>query len=108
MPDRFLAQAPSGLSPQEQHQYAMQLRHKLAMESIGLIRMVLNVQRPVFEALLNAEPQVFNSSPHREILHDKSFAMQLRLVKAAMRFLRELDALANETIELAAKEKVGN
>ena len=89
----------------EQHRYAMQLRHKLAMESVGLIRTCLNVQRPVFQALLEAEKEAHDDSQHSAILHDKSFSMQLKLVKACLKFLDELDVLAEEVMDLAAKEK---
>lgn len=104
MPD-LTVQVPRDLSPKEQHQYALQLRHKLAMELVGLIRTCLNVQRPMFEALLNAEQQASGSTHHQAILHGKSFALQIRLVKTCLKFLNKLDSLAEEAILLAEREK---
>jgi hypothetical protein len=90
---------------EEEHRYALQMRHKLALESVGLIRTCLHVQQPVFEALINAEEEISGGSDHQAILHDKSFALQLRLVRTCLRFLDELDTLAEEVISLAHKEK---
>ena len=75
------------------------------MESVGLIRTCLNVQRPMFEALLNAEQQAGGSTNHQAILHSKSFALQIRLVKTCLKFLNKLDSLAAEAVMLAEKEK---
>jgi hypothetical protein len=94
----------------EQQQYALQLRHKLAMESVGLVRTCLNVQRPMFEALLRMERDgmegVVEQDLQQKLLHSKSFDLQLRMAKACMNFLDELNVLANEAIELASKEKL--
>ena len=92
----------------EQQQYALQLRHKLAMESIGLVRTCLNVQRPVFDALLELERNsmgVIDSSLHQNLLHNKSFALQMRLVKLTASYLDELNAISEEVICCAERER---
>lgn len=95
--------------PDTVRRYEWTLRHKLAMESIGLVRTLIRVQAPAFQRLLDAEQELrtaqAQNSGHAGILYDKSFALQVRMAKTALRVLAEFDALADEAIDLAAKEK---
>lgn len=80
-------------------------RHALAMEAIGLIRTALHLQRPVFEALIEAERGARDLVGGLPAGGRRSFDIQVRMAKAAISFMHELDALADETLELAQKEK---
>lgn len=95
---------------QEARRYEYALRHKLAMESIGIIRTALHVQTPAFQRLIDAEHELRTAaaeqSGHAAMRYDKSFALQVRMAKTMLRFLSELDALADEAIALAEKEKI--
>jgi hypothetical protein len=90
--------------------YELTLRHKLAMESIGLIRTALHVQRPALERLIAAKDQLVgdmitdNAGPAL-MLRSQSLALQIRMAKLALAFLHDLDAIADEVVHLAAKEK---
>jgi len=107
---------PGDVDETTRRRYELTLRHKLAMDSVGLIRTTLNVQRPAFERLVEAE-QILRGEASilsvssvdkdwaNEVRHSKSFDLQLRFAKICLRFLDELDGLAEETIDLAAKEK---
>ena len=108
---------PGDVDETTRRRYELTLRHKLAMDSVGLIRTTLNVQRPAFERLLEAErvlrgeaTVLATSGVDRdwatEVQRSKSFDLQLRFAKICLRFLAELDELADETIALAAKEKM--
>lgn len=107
-------QLPKDVPEPVRRRYELTLRHKLAMESVGLVRTALNVQRPAFERLLEAEQTIAtgvlrNDGDTEWLNHlkaDKSFGLQLRFAKECLEFLNKLDALADETIELAAKEKL--
>ena len=82
------------------------LEHKMAMEAIAMFRSLLGQHRPQFEALIEAERDmhnfggvVFNPTLFRDMLQSKSFALQIRMVKAALVFLDEIDAVAKELPE---------
>ena len=107
---------PRDVDETTRRRYELTLRHKLAMDSVGLIRTALSVQRPAFERLLEAERVLRNEASvlsvssvdkdwANEVRHSTSFDLQLRFAKMCLRFLDELDGLAAETIDLAAKEK---
>ena len=107
---------PRDVDETTRRRYELTLRHKLAMDSVGLIRTALGVQRPAFERLLEAERVLRNEASVlsvsatdkdwvNEVRHSASFDLQLRFAKVCLRFLRELDELADEAITLAAKEK---
>lgn len=109
-------QLPRDVPESVRRRYELSLHHKLAMDSVGLARTLLKVQRPAFERLLEvehlAQQGVLAANADHEWLnalrHEKSFAMQLRFAKACLEFLEKLEVLADETIELAAKEKMKN
>lgn len=72
------------------------------MEAIGMFRHMLGQHRPAFEALLKAERDMHNfgglidPTLYRDMLYSKGFKQQLRLVKAAVKFLDEIEAVAAE------------
>ena len=87
----------------EKHRVEATRRHALAMQAIGLIRTALHLQRPVFEALINAEraTDLVGGLSHAG---RKSFEIQLRMARAAISFQNELDVLAEEVLETREKE----
>ena len=94
----------------EQRRYELTLRHKLAMESIGLIRTALHVQRPALERLIAAQDEfvgdmITDSSGAGLMLRSKSLQLQIRMAGLALAFLTDLDAVADEALHLAEKEK---
>ena len=71
--------------------------YKMAMEAIGMFRLMLGRHRP--EALLKAMDNFGGLSDptlNRDILHSKSFEQQIRMVEAALKFLDVIDAVASE------------
>jgi len=76
--------------------------HQMAMEAIGLFRVMLGQHRPTFEALVKAERDMhdfggmIDPTLYRDMLYSKSIKQQLRLVKAAIMFLDEIEAVATE------------
>ncbi len=76
--------------------------HRMAMQAIGLFRNMLAQHREQFEALVKAERDMHNfggmidPTLYRDMLHSDSIKQQLRLVKAALAFLDEIDAVAAE------------
>lgn len=76
--------------------------HRLAMEAIGMARMMLDQHRERYEVLIKARSDadafghILNPTLYRDMIHSKSFEQQMRLVRAAQAFLRETDAVAKE------------
>ena len=91
----------------ERHRTEASLKHALAMEAIGLIRTALHLQRPTYEAIIDAwgggSDGLAEELPPRG---RRSFDLQVRMAKAAIGFMHELDALADEVIALAHKENM--
>lgn len=76
--------------------------HQMAMEAIGMFRLMFGQHRPAFAALLKAERDMHNfggmldPTLYRDMIYSKSFEQQIRLVKAALKFLDEIEAVAKE------------
>ena len=76
--------------------------HQMAMEAIGFMRQILGQHREKFAALLKSEQDMhsfggmIDPTLYRDMIYSKSFAQQIRLVKAAVAFLNEVDAVAAE------------
>ena len=76
--------------------------HQMAIEAIALFRQLLGQHRPQFEALVKAEQDLhsfgglIDPTLYRDMLYSKSLKLQLRMVKAALIFLDEIDAVAKE------------
>ena len=79
--------------------------HAIAMQSIGLARMVMTQHRARFEELLKARQNidsigiVLDPTLYRDVLDSKSLAQQLRMVRAALAFLDQIDEVAKEIVE---------
>ena len=79
--------------------------HQMAMEAIGMFRLMLGQHRPQFEALLKAKRDMDNfgglidPTLYRDMLHSKSLEQQIRLVTAALAFLDVIDSVAHEVEE---------
>ncbi len=77
-------------------------KHALAMSSIGLMQQILKPHREQFERLINAEKSahshmhILDPTLYRDMLNSRSFAQQIRLVTAALKFINEVDAVARE------------
>jgi hypothetical protein len=77
-------------------------RHKMAMDAIGFLYQMLAQHRQQFEALLKAESDmhsfggIIDPTLYRDMLYSKSFKQQLRLVRAALKFLDETEAVKAE------------
>lgn len=78
--------------------------HALAMQAVGMARMMLNADhvRKQLELLDNAERDahsighITDPTLYRDMITSRSFAQQMRLVRAALTFLRETDRVASE------------
>jgi hypothetical protein len=76
--------------------------HAVAMQAIGFARQFLGQHRERYEALLKAEQDMhsfggmIDPTMYRDMLNSKSFDQQTRLIKAALAFLKEADAVADE------------
>lgn len=76
--------------------------HKMAMDAICIFRNLVGQHRAQFEALLKAEQNmhsigaILDPTLYRDMIQSPSFARQIRLVRAALKFLDECDAVAAE------------
>jgi hypothetical protein len=76
--------------------------HVMALESIPFARQLLSPYRETFAELITGEQYMhsigsfYDLTLYRDMLYSKSFALQLRMVKAALMFLNEIDAVASE------------
>lgn len=88
--------------PAEAYRDKVDPSHKLAMEAVGFMRQLLGPHREQFEKLLESERQMHNvghildPTLYKDMIYSKSFEHQLRLVRAALTFLNEADAVASE------------
>ena len=88
--------------PAEKYRDNVDPEHKMAMEAIGVTRMVLSPHRKAFERLLQAERNahsighITDPTLYRDMIHSESFAQQIALVRAALEFLDKVDAVASE------------
>ena len=77
--------------------------HQSAMDTVlGPVRIMLGAHRLHFEAVLEAERHahsvghILDPTLYRDMIQSKSFGQQLRVMKAAIAFLDELDAVERE------------
>jgi len=79
--------------------------HKMAMDAIGMAAFLLAPNRPAIERFLEAERQshtiglILDPTLYRDQIQSKNFALQVRIAKAALAFLREIDAVGGELIK---------
>jgi hypothetical protein len=77
-------------------------RHKMAMDAIGFMHQVLSPHREQFETLVKATRDmhsigvILDPTLYRDMLYSKSFDQQIRLARAALTFLRDVDAVKAE------------
>src|SRR5690348_7235789 len=94
--------------PAQNYRNQVDPEHAMAMQAIGLARMALETHRARFETLLKARADmdsvghILNPTLYRDMIHSRSFAQQIKLVEAALAFLRETDAVAAEVKGAAA------
>lgn len=90
------------MSIEEKYADRVAPEHRIAMEAIGLVRMALAPHREQFEKLVEAERQmhsighILDPTLYRDMSQSKNFALQLRLVQAALAFLKAVDEIAKE------------
>ena len=78
-----------------EYQMAMQM----AMQCIVTCRQILEANKKQYEDLINGKQYMdsvgglLNPSLYRDMLYSKNFEVQLKLAEAAMKFLRETDAI---------------
>ena len=90
------------IDPAEKYRDRVDPAHKAAMEAIGFTRQILGQHREQFDALLKSENYMHNvgglldPTLYRDMLYSNSFRLQIRLVKAAVAFLDEVDAVAKQ------------
>lgn len=76
--------------------------YRMAMEAIGMFRLMLGQHRPQFEALLKARRDMddfgglIDPTLYRDVLYSKNLERQIRMVEAVIKFLDVIDAVANE------------
>jgi hypothetical protein len=76
--------------------------HAIAMQSIGLARLLMQQHQQYFEKFLKARSDMdsfgglLNPTLYRDVLASKSFEQQVRMVEAAHAFLQEINAVAGE------------
>lgn len=76
--------------------------HKMAMQAIAFMRQILGQHREQFDKLIASEQHMHNvgglldPTLYRDMIYSDSFKQQMRLVRAAVSFLNEVDAVAAE------------
>jgi hypothetical protein len=76
--------------------------HKMAMDAIGFAAQLLTPQADAYAALIKAEREMHSSlhitdpTLYRRALHDKGLQQQVRLSKAALAFILEVQAVKDE------------
>lgn len=77
--------------------------HRAAMQAVGIARAMLGEHRERYDALLESKRQMDNvgwlldPTLYRDVLASRRVARQIRMAEAALAFLREVDAVADET-----------
>lgn len=88
--------------PADRYRDKVAPEHKLAMQAIGFVRQLLEPHREQFEILDKAERDshsfghILDPTLYRDMIHSKSFAQQMRMVRAALAFMNEIRAVAKE------------
>ena len=76
--------------------------HKMAMDAIGFAAQLLTPQSDTLAALIKAERDmhsylhVIDPTLYREAIHSQGLAQQVRLAKAALAFILEVQAVKDE------------
>lgn len=87
--------------PAEKYKDKLSPNHKLAMDTIASCSLMLNYFRPHFEEIIKSESSmhsvgaILDPTMYRDMIYSKTFAQQMRLVRAALAFLKEIDEVKN-------------
>jgi hypothetical protein len=79
--------------------------YAVAVQAIGFARQLIGQHREQYEALLKSEQDMhsfggmINPTLYRDMLYSNGFKQQTRLIKAALAFLNEADAVADEVMK---------
>ena len=90
------------MDPGEKYRDKVSPEHLAAMQAIGMMWQLLGQHREQFDALLKAENDMHNFGGlidprlYRDMIYSESFKQQIRLVKAAVAFLKEIDAVKEQ------------
>lgn len=88
--------------PAEKYRDKVDPNHKMAMDAIAFSRQLLEPQAEHLRALLKAEQHahaighITDPTMYRDMIYSKSFAQQIRLARAALAYIDELNAVAEE------------
>ena len=76
--------------------------HKMAMDAVGLAAQILTPQADVLGALISAEQEmhsfahITDPTLYRDAINSKSLALQVRMAKAAIAFVLEIQSIKSE------------
>lgn len=93
---------PQPFDPAEKYRDKVDPQHIVAMQAIGIAHMALSQHRLHFEKLLRSKEHMdsvgcmFDPTLYRDMLYSKSFAQMIKLVNAAVAFLRVTDEVGEE------------
>lgn len=93
--------------PAEKYRDNVSPEHRTAMQAIGMARVVLSGHREVLQRLIDSERHmhnvghILNPTLYRDMIQSRNFERQTRVIRAALRFLDEVDAVAKEIGEVA-------
>ena len=95
--------------PLEKERVIQAIKNKMAVQSFSAVRTLLNVHRGRYEALVASEAAmrdlgIEDPTGGRVPKDEKSYSILKRMAQATLKYLDELNELADEAIELAAKE----
>lgn len=81
--------------------------HAMAMDAVGLAAQLLTTQADTLAALIKAERDMHNfmhiTDPtfYKQAMSSKSLALQVRMARAALAFINEIQGVKNELSEAA-------
>jgi hypothetical protein len=90
------------MDPAEKYRDQVDLAHKMAMDAIAFANQLLEPQAEQIDRFLDAERQshsighILDPTLYRDQINSDSFALQVRMARAAQAFLREMAAIKSE------------
>jgi hypothetical protein len=94
--------------PADKYRDRVDPMHKMAMDAIGMARILLNTYKDQYDTLIEAERSahsighIIDPTLYRDMINSKSFAQQIKLCRAAQTFLRHVNAVADEITPAAS------
>jgi hypothetical protein len=91
--------------PAEKYRDQVNPEHEAAMQAIGLAHLLMNEHREHLARFLQARRDldsfghIVDPTLYRDVTSSRSMAQQVRLVEAALAFLREAKAVTDEVIK---------